>query len=1173
MSYIGRLETKRLFAVLAFMSVPVLAGSDGGTISGTVSDTSAGKMSGVAVVLKNEKTGVQRTTSTNADGVYAFPELSIGSYEVDVNSIGFQAFQRTGLHLGANTSVRVDVTLQLGAHSDVVSVTDSALQVATAETQMGDTITGPTVISTPLNGRSFTDLLALQPGVVPISSMQPNAVVMGGVTTSLPPSGQLNAGNLSISGQRETANGFRVNGSDVEEDVNMGTSIIPNLDSIAEFRILTNNFDSEYGNYSGGQVLVVTKTGTNEVHGNAFEYLRNTDLDARNFFSADRARFQQNQFGGTLGGPIKRDKIFFFADYQGTRLVQGVDTGIITVPSLADREGNIADLASSLTGAVNGTAWAQQLSSRLGYSVKANEPYYTSQCANTSQCVFPGAQIPQSAWSAPAKNLLRYIPSPNQNSNIFSTSAYNETLQDDKGALRLDADTRSGSWTLYYFNDTYRVDNPYPTAQGGANVPGFNAMNLGRAQLLSLSDTKAFGASMVNEFHFSYMRNSNDVGQPSGGVGPLLSSQGFSNIVPLAPSIEGIENIAFNDYTIGVDTTGLKQVNNTYQWLDNFSRIIRTHTLKFGGEYHRDQVNTNPDSQYNGSFLFQGTETGSDFADFLLGIASSYTQADAQSFYNLNQYAGLFAQDSWRLKPNLTLDYGIRWDRISPWNEKYNQLQTLHLGQQSEVYPGAPEGLVFPGDPGVPDTLAPVRNLNFSPRVGLAYSPSPKSAWLSKLLGASGESSIRAGYGMFYTAIEGLSAGIMSANPPFGSTYTSPGSPLLTNPFITAATGQNYGQPFPLPSVPFGATASNPDSNIDWSRYLPLNGIPAFASDNRVPYSENYMVSLERKLSEGTLLSVSYVGSQAHHLLALVEANPGNAALCLSLSQPSEVMPGTATCGPFGESSVYTTASGQVIQGTRGPFPAAFASVGYQKTIANSNYNALELNLRHTSGPLDFSLGYTFSKSIDQASSLSEELNPLNYALTRAPSAFDMKHNVVASLQYQLPVEHFLHVNNRLTSGWSVSAVSRFSSGLPVMLYNNNDTSLLGTIPNAINNNGVDTPDLTPGNLDLHLNPRSGSAAFNTALFSLPALGQIGTADRRFFYGPGIENIDLSVLKAIKLTESKALQFRAEAFNVLNHAQFYGAAAVDGNITSANFGHIISAAPPRLIQLALKLVF
>ncbi|MGB8911348.1 MAG: TonB-dependent receptor, partial [Candidatus Sulfotelmatobacter sp.] len=1047
-----------------------------------------------------------------------------------------------------------------------------------SDTERGETIGSAQMTSVPLNGRSFTDLVGIQPGIVPTSSQQPNAVVMSGVT-STPPSGDLNAGNLSISGQRETSNGFRVNGSDVEEDVNMGTAIVPNLDSVQEFRVLTSNFDAQYGNYSGGQVLLLTKTGTNQLHGDMFEFLRNTNLDARNYFSAQRAQFSQNQFGGTLGGPIRRDKVFFFGDYQGTRMTQGIDTERISVPSLADRTGNLSDLAASLTGTVNGQAWAGSLSQRLGYPVYAGERYYTQGCTTTSECVLPNAEIPQSAWAAPAKALLRYVPAPNQGGAVFSTSAFNQSVRDDKSALRIDANTRFGSVAAYYFLDDYTLNNPYPTGQGGATVPGFNAMTLGRAQLLSLGTTKALGANAVNEFHFSYMRLANNAGDPVGGVGPSLASQGFVDaqgapgIVPLSKRIEGVENVSFNDFTFGVDTTGLTQANNTFQWMDSFSKVIGKHTVKFGGEIHLDQINTHPDVIFNGAFLFQGTETGVDLADFLLGIASSYNQGDSQPFYNRNKYVGAFAQDSWKLKPNFTLNYGLRWDVLPPWYEKYNQLQTLVLGEQSRVYPGAPAGLVFPGDTGVPRTLAPTNYDNFAPRIGISYSPDVQSGMLAKLFGAKGTTAIRAGYGLYYTAFEGLSAGIMSANPPYGYTYSSIAPPLFATPFVTAASGQSVGQRFPLNFPPFGASASKPDSNVDWTQYLPITGVPSFFRGNVPPYTESYTLSVERQIAANTLLNVGYVGSEAHHLLVLTSANPGNPALCLSLSQPSDVMPGTATCGPFGESGTYTMPSGAVVHGTRGPFSSQFAAVTYQKTIANSDYNALQINLRHNSGPLEFMAGYTYSKSLDESSSLAEAVNPINAELSRALSAFDMRHNFVVSYNWRLPISKVLRRDNVWTQGWALSGVSRFATGFPVTLYNNNDTSLLGTIPNGINNNGVDTPNFAPGNLQLNTNPRSGSPAFNTALFSLPSLGQIGNAPRRFFDGPGIYNFDMAVQKNVRLSESKSLDFRLEAFNVFNHAQFYGAAAVNGNISSANFGEFVSAAAPRLMQLAAKFSF
>lgn len=1166
-----------LWLVILLFAVPARAANDG-SISGTVTDRTGAIVVNANVMVRDVDRKVQRSTRTNDTGFYAFTFLPMGQYEIAIQSPGFRPYTRTGLLVDIGTALQVDATLDLGEHTDQVTVTEAGTQVETTSTQMGEVVTGTKITAVPLNGRSFTDLLALQSGVIPVSSTQPNAVVMSGVT-STPPSGDLNPGSMSVSGQRETSNGFRINGSDTEEDVNMGTAVVPTLDSIAEFRILTNNFDAEYGNYSGGQIVVTTKSGQNEFHGSGFEFLRNTDFDAKNYFSADRAVFIRNQYGGTVGGPIKRDKIFFFVDYQETRSKQGVDTGQISVPSLNERDGDLLGDAGSLTGTVNGSYWASLLSQKLGYPVRQGEPYYTAGCVSSSQCVLPNARIPVSVWATPAQKLLQYIPTPNNPNGTFSTAAYDEKLHDEKGAIRLDANTNWAALSAYYFVDDYTLDNPYPTEQGGANVPGFNAMTFGRAQLISLGATKTIGARMVNEFHFSYMRAANNVGQPVGGVGPSLVSQGFVDaegnpgIYPLNPQIEGVANVAFNNFAIGVDTTGLRQANNTFQWIDNFSRVVGKHTLKFGGEFHYDQINVNPNTVDNGSFLFTGSETGLDFADFLLGIPSNYNQAEARSFYYRNKYIGLYGQDTWQLRTTLTLNYGLRWDVLPPWYEKYNQLQTLVLGEQSRVYPDAPTGLVFPGDLGVPRTLAPTRYDKFAPRVGLSYAPNFHEGLLRRIFGEAGQTSVRAGYGVFFTAFEGLSASIMSANPPYGYDYDSLAPPLFATPFVTAATGRNVGQRFPLALPLLGASVSNPSASVNWSQFLPITGVPSFSRENVPPYAENFMLSIQRELTRATVLSVSYVGTQGHHLLVLVPANPGNPALCLSLSQPSDVLPGTSTCGPFGESNVYTAASGQVIEGTRGPFSSQFAAVSLQKTIANSNYNALELSLRHNTGPLELLAGYTYSKSIDQSSSLAEEDYPSDPSLNRAISAFDMRHNFVGSFKYNLPTRQLLGRSNRWIDGWDITGVMRFSTGLPVTLYNNNDTSLLGTIPNGINNNGVDTPDFRPGNLEINTNPRNGREAFNTALFSSPALGQLGTASRRLFCGPGIENFDLALLKNVQLTESKALQLRLEAFNAFNHAQFYGPAAVNGNVSSSDFGRIVAAAAPRILQLGAKFSF
>jgi hypothetical protein len=850
----------------------------------------------------------------------------------------------------------------------------------------------------------------------------------------------------------------------------------------------------------------------------------------------------------------------------------------------------LSDLASSFTTVgpngntipttVSGPYWASQLSRKLGYTVTAGEPYYFAGCTSPMQCVLPNAIIPQRAWSAPAANLLQYIPAPNNANGTFSTSSSDETLQDDKGAYRLDGATRWGMLSAYYSLDNWSQNNPYPVAQGGANVPGFNALNFGRAQLLALGDTKAFGSTAVNEFHFSFMRDATDLGQPVGGVGASLQSQGFvvgentPGIVPLSPKTEGVESVNFNNFSIGTNTNELKQVNNTFQWRDGFSKIVRTHTIQTGAEFHYDQVNVNPIAQLNGNFIFYGSETGVDFADFLLGIPSQYNQSQLQPFYGRNKYTGLYAQDSWRLRKNLTLNYGLRWDRIEPWYEKYNQIATFAPGQQSVVFPGAPAGILFPTDPGVPRTLAPPGSLDFAPRFGLAWSPTADDdSVIGRILGGPGKTSVRAAYGMFYTAIEALTIGIMSANAPYGTTYTSPAPPLFATPFITAATGQIMGQYFPVQLAPLNTTASNPDANVDWPQFEPISGIPGYSSNNKIPYTEQYMLSIERGFGSNSVLDLSYVGSQSHHLLVLEEANPGNPALCLQLSNPANLAPGQTPCGPFNESNVFVTATGQTIDGTRGPLGPNFGSDTNQTAIGNSTYNSLQVTLRHTSGPLQLLAAYTYSKSMDQSSNLGEEVNPLNPSLSKALSAFDLTQNFVVSYDYHIPFERLLHSRSRLTEGWELSGITRLTTGLPVTLINYGDNSLLGAEPNGINNYGVDEPDVAPGSLNLNRNPRNGQPYFNAALFGENALSTPGDASRRYFHGPGMENFDMAVLKNLWLSEAKSLQFRLEGFNVFNHAQFFGPQVVYGNISSATFGQVVSAAAPRLVQAGAKFIF
>ena len=1161
----------------------------GGSISGTLRDPSGAVVPDASVTLQNIDLATTYHATTDAQGFYSFPSVPVGRYQLIVDASGFKSQEKTGLQVDTDSAIRVDISLEMSSQTSTVTVTASAAtaaaQVDTVETHLGEVVSSIQIAALPLNGRSYTDLLPIQPGVTPVTTLKSNSVIMAGVVGTISPSGNLNPGDLSIDGQRESSNGFMVDGTDVRESMNGGTEIIPDLDAIDEFRVLTNNFDPEYGNYNGGMINVITKSGSDAFHGDGFEFLRNTSLDARDYFAPTRAVFRQNQFGGTIGGPIKHQKVYFFSDYQGTRTNEGIPSGVITVPSLQDRSGNLSDLSNSLTGTVSGASLAGLLTQKLGHIVTAGEPYYTAGCATSAQCVLPNAVIPQSAWSAPATNLLKYIPTPNSGNTLFSTSSSAETVTDDKASGRVDENTnRWGQFSVYYFFDNYKLDNPCPGQQGGASIPGFDALTIGRAQLLTISNTKIIGTTSVNEFHLGLIRNANNVGEPHGGLGVTLASQGFvtragtPGIFVQAPQLEGVENISFPNFVMGVTITGVNQKNNTLYLGDTFSKVKGTHTLKFGAQFHADQINERPNATFNGTFNINGTETGSPFADFLLGVPSNFTQSSGQPFYLRNRYTGLFGQDSWRARSDLTFNFGLRWDYIMPYWEKYNQLQTYVPGEQSVVYPGAPLGFVFPGDPGISSTISPSQNHNFAPRIGLAYAPNFDHGILKTIFGGSGKSSIRASYGIFYTAFQGLSAGVMYAVPPYGYNYLSPAPPLFATPFINAADGTNNGQRFPFPFPPENVlpSPSHPDNSINWANFVPISADPYWYYRNTVPYTENYMLSIQRQITRSILFTMSYVGNQGHHIIEEVSANPGNAALCLSLSQTSEVAAGTQTCGPFGENGTFVSRSGQVYQGTRvglgGQGSPNYGENTASKSIGNSSFNALETNLRFSGKRSNFLFGYTYSRSMDQGSNIGEQLNPFNYALSKSLSSWDMRHNFVASYRYEIPFDRLFHRADRLTDGWSLSGTTRFSSGFPVTLYNNSDRSLLGTLGNGVNNDLLDTPNYTPGTLKINSNPANGPA-FNTSLFSQEALGQLGNARRRFFYGPGINNYDMTFAKNLRLAESKSLEFRLEGFNVFNHAQFYGPATVDGQINDSDFGQIVGSAAPRLVQLAAKFQF
>ncbi|MFY9528295.1 MAG: TonB-dependent receptor [Candidatus Acidiferrales bacterium] len=1226
-----------LVGVVLLLATGVVWASISGSISGVVTDPSGAVIPDVSVAAKNTQTGVQSTTKTDAKGFYEFPALPIGTYDVEVRQSGFRAFRQSGIVIDANSAVRVDVKLQIGAAAEEVTVTSDAVRVETQSTQLGELIEGSKITAMPLNGRAYTDLLSTQPGVVPSGYAKQVQNQLGGLTDRSV-SGNLNPGNQSINGERQSANGFMVNGANVEEGKNNGTSIIPNLDSISEFRILTSNFDAEYGNFNGGQINVATKSGTNTFHGSAFEFLRNTVLDARNFFdtTGQVPDFKQNQFGGTFGGPIKSDKAFFFADYQGTRLVQGqtVSNG---VPSLADRpdtpgnggNANVVDLFNALLasggsiGKVGGAFWATTLQTRLqkggiNETVTANEPYFFPGCTSasgTNPCVFPNAIIPASALSVPASHLLQFVPKPNAPSNTFNTSAFNQRLTDDKGGIRVDGNTRFGMLSAYYFMDDYLRDDPYPNSivNGGGVAPGFDSVTPGRAQLISLGDTKSFGTNSVNEFHFSYMRSAGTYFKPKGGLGVTLASLGFNTpfnpnggIGPIDPKVEGVPQVFLSNFgiSIGVPQDTGRQVNNTFQWQDNFSKIIGTHSLKFGGQFHYDQINERNFFGENGAFTFDGSETGVDFVDFLLGAPASLIQASKQVLDSRSKYAGLYAQDSWRVTSDLTLNYGLRWEFSQPWYDTQGKTETIIPGEQSVLFPTAPRGWVVPGDPGVPGTLAPTKYDALSPRLGLAYSPSVQSGFLSKLTGGPGKMSIRAGFGIYYTSVEDLSQFLEVGDVPFGLFYVSPNPPLFDSPFIDRGTGSNEGQKFPF-IIPAGnVSRQHPNTTFNWANVVPISSCFCFFPKNRLPYSNNYELSVQRQFGSKTILTANYVGNQGHKLATGTEASPGLANLCLELNQaPFNPTPGTQVCGPNGENpsspgyvlpsgvgfpadtpaadrSTTTCLSGvgtcNVVTSTRilGP---NFGENPYTILMANSAYNSLQVNLRHTGSLATFLVGYTYSKCMDNGSGLQDATSVFDPRKSRSLCAFDVTHNFGGSYSVRLPFDRAFHANsgwaNKIAGGWSISGIATFATGIPVTIMEGKDVSLTGT-PLA-----VDLPNVIAGKILNSTNPRRLDAQsnripyFSTGLFSPETQGQVGNANRRFFHGPGLNNWDMALLKDTRFTETKSLEFRFEAFNVFNHAQFQNP---DGNIddnSATGFGVVSKAYDARIMQAALKFKF
>src|SRR5690242_2441091 len=781
-----------LFGVLSFLGSSSLRADVTGSILGVVRDATQAVVANVRIVATNAETNLNRETISAADGSYRLLALPAGKYKVTATASGFQQFTTTDIDVKVNDQLRVDVTLEVGSVQQEVNVTANAVQVETAATQLGDVIESKKMLALPLNGRSYLDLLGLQAGVVPFTSgsIQQDRSVSGGYSS--------NVGNVSVNGQRETANAFLVNGGDESEGRNLGAGLIPNLDSVEEFRLITNSFDAEYGKFSGAVMNAVTKSGTNAIHGTVFEFLRNDKFDANKFFDnqappgpdgkAPRAELRRNQFGYAIGGPFWKNKLFWFTDYQGTRQVAGQGTGIVQLPTLAQRNGIFSP--TDLSGTIDGPYWAQVLTQRLGYTVTNGEPYSFAGCASTSACVFPGGTIPQRAFAKPAIGILPFIPVGNidPNTGLFSDASQKNTVQDDKAGQRVDFNNqKTGNWSWYYHFDDSSVINALPLS----SVPGWPSFTPSRAQEIVMSNTKTFGPTAVNEARVSFFRTSTTTDKPKGQFQNLsdlgfVTGIGTLGINPSGPPgfPQYLPTEYFNNFSLGYPTLTTTQPNNTWMFTDGFSLVRGAHTLKFGGEFRYLQINERNVCGPNGVFTFDGSVTGVDFADFLIGAPGygGFNQCSMQFLDSRTRYGGAYGQDTWKVKPNLTLNLGLRWEVSMPWYDTQGKIETIVPGLQSTQFPTAPVGWVVPGDPGIPPTLAPTHYNNFAPRVGLAYSPSFNDGILKKVFGGPGKTSIRASFGVYYTSIEDLNLFYEVGDAPFGQYWTSPTGVLFEEP-------------------------------------------------------------------------------------------------------------------------------------------------------------------------------------------------------------------------------------------------------------------------------------------------------------------------------------------------------------------------------------------------------
>jgi len=1099
------------------VALPLRAQETTASFRGTIFDPSGARVPSAKVSAIQEETGYVRSIASDAAGDYLLVLLPIGHYRLEVVAPGFHKYVQAGISLSVDQVAQVPVHLQVGLPQQTVQVNaDAALLASTND--LGETVHGAEIVDLPLNGRNFSQLGLLLPGTAPL-------------TQGLQLAGGSNRGgqSYSVNGMRPESNQFLVDGAENYNTINAGFVLKPPPDAIAEFRILTNTASAEFGHNAGSNTNIVTRSGSNHVHGDVYDFLRNDAVDARNFFSTNVEPLKQNQFGGTVGGPLRRDKTFLFGFYEGFRNRQG-ETQLTTVPTAAQRQGDFSSECSTY--------------SPQGFCTDPKGTQLVNVFASPPQPL-PFNQLPPGAISSISRNLMALYPQPNEPAygpNAFGATQELQNTSDQFG-LRLDHylsahDTVSFH---YLFTNGSQLD---PLSIAGANVPGFPVGENFRAQNASLEETHSFTPTILNVLRFSFLRNKFLFGEATNHT--PASSLGFQYSPTLASQL-GPPFVEVGGYaSIGNPITGpADDYQNTYSLTDSLAWVRGRHELKFGGEFQRDQLNTLLGIASNGFFVFAPVPViGDAFADFLIGQPVVFLQGGGQLPRGMRAANyNLYAQDSYKPTARLTINFGLRYELPQPYHEIHNQDALFVPNAPSKVIPSAPPGLLYPGDPGVGPGLIPREYRALAPRVGFAWDPTGKGRW-----------AVRSAYGIFYEPYYNGEGGPLQAPesaPPWFKT-------------IQESFPSNFANPLPAGSDPFAPNfAGGPQS-------LTLLTLDPHL---QVPYAQDWNLTVEHSFGQGWLMELGYVGTKGTKLPRFIESNP--ATLCSSLPASQQ---GSCISGEQQNVNAYRPYSGCTPAG-----PCNYGSIGLISGVTNSDYNSLQASLRKSLGyGVAFLASYTFSKSLDDVSSFNisgsapylaageNDLaqNPWNLEGEYGRSLFDARHRLVFSYQWDLPFWKSSGTwYQRALGNWQLNGIISAATGTPFTVYDSSDPSLQGQSPEISGFVG-DRPNLVgnPNN-----GPKSATEWFNTAAFhQVTQLGTFGNAGRNIVQAAGLSQWDFALFKNFRLAESATLQFRGEFFNILNRVNF---GVPNDDISSLTYGQVQTAAPPRQIQFALKLLF